>query len=334
MHIFLMIFLFVFWTLFWSFASVLIYRIKSGEGWIMMGRSHCKTCERNLSAIELIPIFSWLFQEWKCKWCKSPISSIYPILEITTGILFSAAWYFLIDTSLLMWGDFIELGKLLFFLSIMFLTVIYVFYDILYLEIPEWVLIWANIITFSALIAQWFNLNIIPYLAVWNINWSSIAICLSIILALYYVMLAGLKEIYDCLIVFGCVVVLGWYIYLTNNTLSSSALISGTAAALWVFISFFLQIILSGGRAMWWWDLRIALLMWMLVWASLAFPAWMICYLIGSIIGILLLLRFKIKNWLKSGFNHQIPFGPFIACGYLAILFFHREIWKFIEWYL
>jgi len=247
----------------------------------MMGRSHCKTCERNLSAIELIPIFSWLFQEWKCKWCKSPISSIYPILEITTGILFSAAWYFLIDTSLLMWGDFIELGKLLFFLSIMFLTVIYVFYDILYLEIPEWVLIWANIITFI-----------------------------------------------------GCVVVLGWYIYLTNNTLSSSALISGTAAALWVFISFFLQIILSGGRAMWWWDLRIALLMWMLVWASLAFPAWMICYLIGSIIGILLLLRFKIKNWLKSGFNHQIPFGPFIACGYLAILFFHREIWKFIEWYL
>ena len=76
------IFLFIFWTLFGSFASVLIYRLKSGEKWIFLWRSHCKTCNRTLSALELIPIFSWLFSLWKCRGCKQKISIIYPLLFI------------------------------------------------------------------------------------------------------------------------------------------------------------------------------------------------------------------------------------------------------------
>jgi prepilin signal peptidase PulO-like enzyme (type II secretory pathway) len=300
----------------------------------MGGRSHCKTCNRNLSALELVPILSWLLQSWKCKWCKSLISSIYPILELTTGILFAAVWYFLISPDLIFTGNILEWGKMIFFVSIMFFTVIYVFYDILYLEIPESILLILNIWIFWALIAQWLWYGIIQYLSVWNLEFTTLLICAWIIWALYYIMLAGLKEIYDCIIVVACIWVLAAYMKFWNISLYDSALLSGTVAALWVFISFFLQIVLSWGRAMWWWDLRIAITMGLLAGAFLAFPAWMICYLIGSIIWVFLIIKFKIQSWLKSSFNHQIPFGPFIASGYLVILFFAPQIQSLLQWYL
>lgn len=333
MNIFLYTFLFIFWTMFGSFASVIIYRIKSQEGWICAGRSHCKTCERNLSALELVPIFSWLFQWGKCKWCKQSISSIYPILELTTGILFSAVGIFLIDPNLIFAGSAFEWIRMLFFVALMFLTIIYVFYDILYLEIPESILLIANIWVFGALIAQWFWYAFIPYLPIGWLDIITIFVCLWVISALYYIMLAGLREIYDCLVVFACIWALVALVYFTENSISSSALISGTIAALAVFISFFLQILLSGWRAMGQWDLRIALLMWMLVWISFAFPAWMLCYIVWSVIWIFLIIRFKIKSGLKSSFNHQIPFGPFIASGYLLVLFFAPQIQNFLQWY-
>jgi len=39
-------------------------------------------------------------------------------------------------------------------------------------------------------------------------------------------------------------------------------------------------------------------------------------------------------TWLKSSFNHQIPFGPFIASGYIATLFFASQIQSLLQWYL
>jgi len=300
----------------------------------MGGRSHCKTCDRNLSATELIPVLSWLFQGWKCRWCKQKISSIYPLLELTTGVLFSAVWVFLISPELIFTWNIFEWIRMIFFCMMMFLTVIYVFYDILYLEIPESILLIANIWVVWALITQWLWYSIIPYLPVWNWDISTVLLCLWIIWALYYVMIAGLREIYDCLIVWACVIALWAYLYYFNISPWYNALLSGTLAALWVFISFFLQIILSGGRAMGAGDLRIGILMWLIAGASLAFPAWMICYLIGSLVWIILIVKFKIQSGIQSSFNHQIPFWPFIASGYLALVFFSSEISKFIEWYL
>jgi len=341
MSLFLYTFLFIFWTMFGSFASVLIYRIKSGEGWIVNGRSHCKTCERDLSALELIPILSWVFQWWKCKWCKQKISPIYPILEITTGLLFAAAWVFLIDYNLIFSGNIFEWSRMLFFCTVMFLTVIYVFYDILYLEIPESILLAANLITVWALILQWYGYSVIPYLPVWNLDILTLIMCLSILWALYLIMLAGLRELWDILILLLCIWALAAYFILYStyqfyswNEIWFSALLSWTIAWLVIFISFFLQIVLSWGRAMWWGDLRIAILMWLIAWVSLGFPAWMICYLIWSIIGIIIILKSKITHGLKAHFQHQIPFGPFIASWYLGVLLFSDQISKFIEWYL
>jgi len=62
----------------------------------------------------------------------------------------------MIDYASLLMGSSFEIVKLFFYLSIIFFTVIYVFYDILYLEIPESILLISNIGVLTALIIEMF----------------------------------------------------------------------------------------------------------------------------------------------------------------------------------
>lgn len=151
--------LFLFGMLFGSFASVLIWRIKTGEGGIATGRSHCPKCQHTLGALDLFPVFSYLFLRGKCRFCQEKISPIYPLLELTTGLLFALSGYFFTDSSLLFMGSSIELMKLGFFLAIAFVTIVFVFYDILFMEIPDEVLIPANLVLFALLFITSVGIN-------------------------------------------------------------------------------------------------------------------------------------------------------------------------------
>ena len=58
-------------------------------------RSRCPKCGHAISALENIPIISWLVLRGSCRGCKAPISPRYPLIEAVTGILFAfAAWHF------------------------------------------------------------------------------------------------------------------------------------------------------------------------------------------------------------------------------------------------
>lgn len=82
------------------------------------------------------------------------------------GILFTGVGIFLIDMNALLGGNIHEILKLIFWEIIVFLTVVYVFYDLLFLEIPESVLLIANILTFFVLAYMSFQntVNFIPTL--------------------------------------------------------------------------------------------------------------------------------------------------------------------------
>lgn len=54
-------------------------------------RSRCPQCGHAISALENIPILSWLFLHGKCADCKAPISPRYPLVEALTGIISAAA---------------------------------------------------------------------------------------------------------------------------------------------------------------------------------------------------------------------------------------------------
>ncbi len=327
--------LFVLWTMFWSFASVIIYRIKSWEWWILNGRSHCWKCNKLLKALDLIPIFPYLINKWKCNKCMNKISHIYPILEISAWVLFTLIWYFLIDSSLLFIWNTLEIYKLLFFLTIWFFSIIYIFYDILFLEIPEIIMsIWIWVILFVLSIQTIFSwINIISNMPSWvnNLNvWiSAIILSLSIIVWLYIIMLKWLKEIYDVLILILIIFSLLIFKYIFDINLSDIAILNWLLWALSIFLFFFIQILISRWAWMWWGDLRIAILIWLILWTSLSFPWMMITYLVWSIIWLTMIACSKIKNLNNkkaTKFESQVPFWPFLAIWFFITLFFQNRI--------
>ena len=69
---------------------------------IVTPRSACPKCGHNITALENIPVISYLMLGGKCKGCKTGISLRYPLIEALTGALIGlvAAKYGYIITSL------------------------------------------------------------------------------------------------------------------------------------------------------------------------------------------------------------------------------------------
>ena len=73
-------------------------------------RSRCPSCGHPISALENIPILSWLWLRGRCSDCHAPISPRYPIVEAVTGLCSAAgAAYFgygwmLLGALLLIWS--------------------------------------------------------------------------------------------------------------------------------------------------------------------------------------------------------------------------------------
>jgi len=75
-----------------SFLNVVIYRLPlliEGNDISLThpSRSFCPICEHQLSWRDLVPVISYLIQRAKCRYCQTNISSQYPIIELTAGVL-------------------------------------------------------------------------------------------------------------------------------------------------------------------------------------------------------------------------------------------------------
>ncbi|CAC9434405.1 Leader peptidase (Prepilin peptidase) (EC / N-methyltransferase (EC [uncultured Gammaproteobacteria bacterium] len=76
-----------------SFLNVVIYRLplsiytNATIDLINPKRSFCPVCKQKLSALELVPIFSYLAQKGKCKHCGTTISWQYPLVETMTAFI-------------------------------------------------------------------------------------------------------------------------------------------------------------------------------------------------------------------------------------------------------
>lgn len=76
--------------IFGSFGTVAAWRIPRREN-IVSGRSHCPSCGAMITAFENVPVLSWVILRGKCRHCGNPISIRYPLIELTTGVLFAGA---------------------------------------------------------------------------------------------------------------------------------------------------------------------------------------------------------------------------------------------------
>lgn len=80
-------FVFIFGLIIGSFLNCLIYYLEGGRK-VLTGRSFCPHCQHVLSWPDLIPVLSFLFLHGKCRYCSKRISWQYPLVELSTGILF------------------------------------------------------------------------------------------------------------------------------------------------------------------------------------------------------------------------------------------------------
>jgi leader peptidase (prepilin peptidase) / N-methyltransferase len=78
---------FLFGIVIGSFLNVCITRIPE-EFSIVRPGSHCPRCKTPIKPYDNVPILSWIFLSGKCRACGLPISPMYPLIELLTGLLF------------------------------------------------------------------------------------------------------------------------------------------------------------------------------------------------------------------------------------------------------
>ena len=74
--------------IFGNFLNVCIYRLPRKES-VNFPASHCTSCGRPLSWYENVPLVSWLALRGRCRTCGAAISPAYPLVEVTTALLFA-----------------------------------------------------------------------------------------------------------------------------------------------------------------------------------------------------------------------------------------------------
>ena len=85
------LFFFLFGIVVGSFLNVCITRIPEEISIVSPG-SRCPRCGTPIKPYDNVPLFAWLWLRGKCRACSAPISAMYPLIELATGLLFVAAF--------------------------------------------------------------------------------------------------------------------------------------------------------------------------------------------------------------------------------------------------
>jgi prepilin signal peptidase PulO-like enzyme (type II secretory pathway) len=249
-----------------SFINCVVYRLHTKKSFVR-GRSFCPHCKKQILWYDNIPVLSYLLLKAKCRFCKKSISIYYPIVELTTAILF----------------------LIVFIATPVSLTNLAVF---LILLLRNWAF------TFILIVIFLYDLKF--YLILDKITLPAILIALLINLALFLTK-------HD--VEYSLLNILGNYLL--------AALVCGGF--------FMIQFIISKGKWIGGGDIRLGFLMGlMLGWPNILI-ALAIAYMLGSLVGILLILLGK--KTIKS----QIALGTFLSLGTFIALIWGKQL---IDWYL
>src|SRR5262245_15410705 len=84
---FLGVMAFIFGLIIGSFLNVVIHRLPRDES-IVLPPSHCPECGSQIRPYDNIPVLSYLLLRGRCRSCRTPISSVYPAVELLVGCLY------------------------------------------------------------------------------------------------------------------------------------------------------------------------------------------------------------------------------------------------------
>src|SRR5262245_40832353 len=78
-----------------SFLNVVLYRLPLGLSITRPARSFCPNCRKQIAGYDNLPVLSWLLLRGRCRSCRAPISSRYPLVEAVTGLCFVLVFHLL-----------------------------------------------------------------------------------------------------------------------------------------------------------------------------------------------------------------------------------------------
>lgn len=110
-----------------SFLTVIIFRTSTQET-IILRHSRCSYCRHVLYPHDLIPMLSYFFRGGKCAYCKTRISGLYPLIELTTTLAFVLAFFL----SALMFTDVATQWIMFFCQALVFSALLVIFFRYLH----------------------------------------------------------------------------------------------------------------------------------------------------------------------------------------------------------
>jgi leader peptidase (prepilin peptidase)/N-methyltransferase len=68
-----------------AFLSIVIYRLPENKSLRLL--PYCPVCQHRLNVVDLVPIFSYLRLQGRCRYCKAPIAVSYSMVELVSGVM-------------------------------------------------------------------------------------------------------------------------------------------------------------------------------------------------------------------------------------------------------
>jgi len=272
-----------------SFINVIVSRFQPEISFkfkqLVSGRSRCPFCRHQLTWRDLIPIFSFIFLKRRCRYCGEKISWQYPIIEALTALIFFGIAYrfwhlesirLVIVSGFIPFWVWLALVVFLFYAAILIILSVI---DIKYYLLPDKFILMAGA---GALVVDllFYRISILK-----NSNFPT----------------CGLNFLSSYINYFNC---------------HFNIIVSYLLGALVIGGFLFLIYIITKGRGMGFGDVKLGILIGLMLGLTNASMALISAFIIGSIIGIILLVLKKknLKSW--------IPFGPFLASGVFITIFF------------
>lgn len=286
---------FVFGSVLGSFTKVLADRSLKKLG--INGRSYCPGCKTTLRWYDLLPVVSFILLQGKCRYCHKKIGIEYPVVEITSGIIFSLL--------------FLQLPYSIFFSKDYF-----------------------NIfITLADLLFKSFSICVLVAVALTDIRKMIIPdriILPSIVMATIYLLVITIIKVVYLFFYLNQTQTGKFLIYKTDYFIrhaqyTAEPLLYPIATAVLIGGFFYSLIVVTKGRGMGGGDVKLGAFMGLILGFPMSLIALMIAFLSGSIIGILLIVTGK------KSFGQHIAFGPYLVLGAITVLLYGDKI---LNWYL
>jgi prepilin signal peptidase PulO-like enzyme (type II secretory pathway) len=279
-----------------SFTKVIADRSLTNKSF--WGRSYCESCKHKLTWYDLFPVVSYLIFKGKCSHCHKKFSSEYLLFEILMGLLVSGIFAKVVP------ANFLELD----WISQSFIAISLITYLLIG-------------IVLSATFLTDFKTGYIPdritYPGIWSLF-----------------ILLGAASVYKVTLLYISLSSsgLGKYLlppysnYFYSNALElSGPFIYGSLMGLMLGLFFYLLIVITRGKGMGGGDLKLGVFLGLAFGFPYSLVVIMLSFLLGSIIGVGLILGGKKK------FGQTLAFGPFMSLAGVIVIFWGSEI---LSWYL